>query len=75
MTNTMVERLYELENGNFWTNVHDLVDEIEELGFEIDDYNREYIVVSTDEDDEDNSFELLLGGTERTIIIKLIKEI
>ena len=77
MKNTMMmENLYDLENGKWWTHLNELLEEIEELGFEIDEANREYIVVSTDGDyDEFQTFVLNLGGTERTIIIKEIKAI
>ena len=73
MKNTMMmENLYDLENGKWWTHLNELLEEIEEIGFTVDEANREYIVVSTDDDE---AFQLLLGGTERTIIVKLIKEI
>lgn len=72
MNNTMLSKLYDLENGNFWTVLEELVEEIEEIGFTVDEANREYIVVSNDDDE---AFQLLLGGTERTIIVKLIREV
>lgn len=74
MKKTMVERLNELE-GNFWTRLDELVEDIAELGFEIDEANREYIVASTECNGEDVTYEIRLGGTERTITINSIEEI
>ena len=76
MNNIMLSKLYDLENGGFWTVLNELVEEIEEIGFNVDAANREYIIVSRETDDDDEeAYQLLLGGTERTIIVREIREI
>lgn len=70
------ERLEELE-GNFWTRLEDLVEEIEEMDFtklSVIEANREYLSV-TAEDVEDVEYIVHLAGTERTIVIEKVEEL
>ena len=59
----------------WFRNLAELKEEIQEIGYDIDECNREYIVVSAEDDDEEETFELRLGGTERTITIEKISEV
>lgn len=67
-------RLEELKS-NWWTRLDELVEEIEEMGYEVLEQNREYIVCCDEEDGSDEQYQIRLGGTERTIIVEEIEEI
>lgn len=69
---TMIAGLEKLE-GNFWTRLDELVEEIKEIGWTVEEANREYIVVSTEEELGATTAQIILGGTERTIVIASIE--
>lgn len=52
-----------------------LLQELKSYGFEILDYNRECITVSTDDDGDYVQLELVLGGTESTIVVEDFTEV
>lgn len=64
-------KLKELE-GEFWTRLPELKEDIEDLGYTVDEINQEYLVVSTT-DDEDKDYGLLvpITGTSRTMTLDL----
>ena len=64
-------KLKELEGG-FWTRLPELKEDIEDLGYTVDEINQEYVVVSTT-DDEDKDYGLLvpITGTSRTMTLDL----
>ena len=69
----------EMENINDFMNgwygrLEDLVDELNENGFEVLDYNQSYIVVDGGEDEDENDIQYILhlAGTERTIVVEYI---
>ncbi len=64
-------KLKELE-GEFWTRLPELKEDIEDLGYTVDEINQEYVVVSTT-DDEDKDYGLLvpITGTSRTMTLDL----
>lgn len=66
--------LLELQS-DWYGYVDDIVDEIEDLGYDVLDYNNEWITVSDPENDDDTEYVLKLGGTERTITIDNIRVI
>lgn len=72
----MIEkRLEELKNC-FWTNLEELVREIEEVtGAFAEDWCSEYIVISYEDDGDDVQVEIRLGGTERTITVESFMEV
>ena len=49
--------------------MEELVEALEDLGLEVLEANREYVVVGYEEDEEDVQLILHIGGTENTIII------
>lgn len=69
-----MERLEELQNG-WYSSLDELVEEIEEAGFDVDEVNREYITVSHEDEDETVYIDIRLCGTERTIKVNSIEEI
>lgn len=64
-------RSYE-ETGEWFGRIEEVVEDIRDQGYEVEESNREYITFS---DDEDNEFIAYLGGTERTIYIDRVEEI
>lgn len=64
------ESLHQLE-GDFWTRIAELVEDVEELGYTVVESNSEYIVVAYYDIDEDDTVELQipLGGTSRTVTL------
>lgn len=64
-------KLKELEGG-FWTRLPELKEDIEDLGYTVDEINQEYVVISTT-DDEDKDYGLLvpITGTSRTMTLDL----
>ena len=61
----MLERLEELK-GRFWTVRQELIEEIEEMGFEVEEENEEYIAVT---DSEDEEYEIHLINAGHTIAV------
>ncbi len=76
MTNNYaLEMLHDFQCG-WYSSLDDLIDEIEEVPeLTVEEANREYVVISYQEDDETVYVEFRLGGTERTITVNSIKEI
>ena len=64
-------KLKELER-EFWSRLPELKEDIEDLGYTVDEINQEYVVVSA-VDDEDNDYGLLIpiDGTSRTMTLDL----
>ena len=58
-----------VENLGWFSRMEDLVEEMEDLGLEVLEANREYVVASYEEGEEDIQLILNIGGTENTIII------
>lgn len=52
--------------GEFWTRLSELVEDIEQLGYDVLDYNDEYVVVALDDETE---VQINLGGTSRTMTL------
>ena len=67
----MFDRL-EILQGEFWTRLNELVDDIESLGFIVTDSNKEYIIVNTADYEEECI--VYLEGTERTFCIGKIRD-
>jgi hypothetical protein len=58
-----------VENLGWFSRMKELVEALEDLGLEVLEANREYVVVGYEEDEEDVQLILHIGGTENTIII------
>lgn len=60
------------ESGEWFGRLEELVEDIEDQGYEVEESNSEYISFS---DSDDNEYVAYLAGTERTIYIDHIKEL
>ena len=58
-----------VENLGCFSRMEELVEALEDLGLEVLEADREYVVVGYEEDEEDVQLILHIGGTENTIII------
>lgn len=71
------EEMIEIVAQDWYGRIEDIVREFKmdgyEADFEVVEVNREYITVATEEDDEDVEYQLVLGGTERTITIEKVR--
>lgn len=61
-------KLYDKLDHQFWTRLPELQEDIEDLGYIVDDINGEYIIIATDEGDEE-ALQVFLGGTSRTFTL------
>lgn len=63
------------ESGEWFGRFEELVENIEEKGYEVIESNREYISFIDPEDDEDTEYVAYIGGTERTFYIDRVQEV
>lgn len=68
-----MSKLESIMNG-WYGRLDDMKEDIEELGYEVIEMNREYISCYSEEED-DTEYVIKLGGTERTIIAESIREV
>lgn len=61
--------------NDWYGSMEDLFQDLKHYGFEVLESNRESITVSCDDDGDYVQVELVLGGTERTIVVEDFKEI
>ena len=61
-----LEKLRNKLEGEFWTRLPELVEDIEDLGYEVLDSNNEYVIVSWEDDKE---LQIYIGGTSRTMTL------
>lgn len=61
-------RLRDELSNEFWTREDEMIRDIEELGYTVEDSNKEYLIVSSDEDEE-NVYQVFIGGTSRTMTL------
>ena len=59
------------ESGEWFGRIEELVEEIEENGYEVLEANAESV---TFEDDDEEQYVAYIGGTERTMYIESIRE-
>lgn len=58
--------------GDFWTQFHEMLEDIEEAGYTVEYATEEYIEISTGEDEE--HYLLYIGQANRTMWISSIRE-
>lgn len=59
-------------SGSFWTKTSEIIEDIEDLGYEVLEINSEYVLISKeDEDGNDKELMIPLGGTSRTMTLDL----
>ena len=61
--------------NDWYSCMEDLLQDLKSYGFEVLEYNRESITVSCDDADEYVQVRLVLGGTERTIVVEDFEEV
>lgn len=61
-------KLYDKLDHQFWTRLPELQEDIEDLGYIVDDINEEYVIIATDEGDEE-ALQVFLVGTSRTFTL------
>lgn len=61
--------------NDWYGSTEDLFQDLKHYGFEVLESNRESITMSCDDDGDYVQIELVLGGTERTIVVEDFKEI
>lgn len=59
-----------LEN-EFWTRKNEMVEDINEKGYEVVEFNDEYVII----ENEDETLELILGHANSTMWVEKIREI
>lgn len=59
----------QVENLGWFSRMEELVESLEDLGLEVLEANREYVVAVYEEDGDDVQLILHIGGTENTIVI------
>lgn len=65
--------IIEKTNGLFWTREDEMVEELEELGFSVDDVNGEYVSVYGE--NEEAIYILYLGHANTTMWVERVREI
>lgn len=74
MKNEMLMMLEEAVGREFWTQLNEMVEDIEDLGYEVEEANDEYIAVVAEDDDDEQTFILYLGHANTTIWVERIRE-
>ena len=60
--------------GKFWTRRNEMVEELEELDYEVTEINDEFVAVVDLQDDEEAEYVLYLGHAGRTMYVENVKE-
>lgn len=70
----LFDKLIDELQGQFWTKLPELQEDISDLGYGVDDINGEYVVVyAEDEEGEEHQLMIPIGGTARTITLDFSK--
>lgn len=69
----MLEKIENL--GGWYGRLEDLTEELEDMGLEVLEANREYIVVGYEDGDDDVQIMVALAGTSSTIVIAGAEEV
>ena len=73
----MIESIESKVNGLFWTREAEMVEELEELGFEVGYTCGEYVEITATEDEDDDegtTYLLYLGHANDTMWVESIRE-
>lgn len=63
----------QVENLGWFSRMEELVESLEDLGLEVLEANREYVVAGYEEDGDDVQLILHIGGTKNTIVISSVE--
>ena len=71
----MDEWFVEVMGRQFWTDLEEMVEDIREYGYRVEEYNDEYVAVENDHDEHVETTVLYLGHANRTIWIDNVRNI
>lgn len=78
MVNTEISNIERVKmdvEGLFWTRTDEMVEELEELDYYVEDVNGEYVVVNDGHDDDINAcYILYLGHANTTIWVERVRQ-
>ncbi len=72
---TAVEKIMMNVEGKFWTRQNEMVEELEEMDYEVTSITYEYITVTDLQDDGEGEYILYLGHANSTMWIESAKEV
>lgn len=71
---TEIEKLEMNVEGKFWTNQNEMIDELEDLGYEVVEAGWERLVVVDTYDEDEPQYSLMIGHANRTMWITEVNE-
>lgn len=71
---TNVERVEMDMSGKFWTRQNEMVEELEELDYEVTEINGEYAAVIDLHDEDEAEYILYLGHANSTMWVERVRE-
>ena len=74
MRDLNIERIENDVCGDFWTRLNELVDDVEDMGYPVEDACEEYIVIRESEDEDSQPYILYLGHANSTMWVESIKK-
>ena len=72
---TATEKVMMNMEGKFWTRQNEMVEELEELDYEVTAINYEYAAVVDTQDEDKREYILYLGHANSTMWIESVKEV
>lgn len=69
-----LERVEMDMSGKFWTRQNEMVEELEELDYEVTENNGEYVAVIDLHDDDEAEYILYLGHANSTMWVERVRE-
>lgn len=72
---TATEKIMMNVEGKFWTRQNEMVEELEELDYEVTSINSEYATVADIQSEGEEEYILYLGHANRTMWVESAKEV
>lgn len=72
---TAIEKVMMNVEGKFWTRQNEMVEELEELDYEVTAINYEYAAVVDTQDEDEREYILYLGHANTTMWVESAKEV
>ena len=72
---TAIEKVMMNVEGKFWTRQNEMVEELEELDYEVTAINYEYAAVVDTQDEDEREYILYLGYANNTMWVESAKEV
>lgn len=76
MINTSFKTIERIEmdvKGLFWTRQSEMIEELEELDYSVDEINYEYVVVTVEHNEDKGAYILYLGHANSTMWIERVR--